>query len=125
VAGWLRVACGYLQRCTAAERTDWDCEVSLEMQKKVRDVKIMLIEQGDPVKGIWSVDIRQNAVLWVDASKIAIGVALEIGGSIVEDAAWLRKEKNSALINIIKLDAAIRGINLCLRWGVRAIHTDD
>ena len=120
VAGWLRVACGYFQRCTAAKRTDWDCEVSLEMQKKVRDVETMLSEQGDPVKGNWSVDIRQNAVLWVDASKIAIGVALEIGGSIVEDADWLRKEEDSAHIR-----CSNSGNQLVFALGVRAIHTDD
>ena len=72
-------------------------------------------------------NLLQPAVLWADASSLAIGVALEIGGSIVEDAAWLRKADDSGHINMSELDAVIRGVNLCLRWGVRrfTIMTDS
>ena len=56
-----------------------------------------------------------------DASSLAVGVVLEIGGSIVEDAAWLRKVNDNAHINMSELDAVIRGVNLCLRWGVRQL----
>ena len=59
--------------------------------------------------------------IWVDASSIAIGVALEINGDVVEDATWLRPKNDSAHINISELDAAIRGINLALRWGKREL----
>ena len=75
----------------------------------------MLREQGDPALGSWSVDCKQPAILWADASNLAIGVALEIGGEIVEDAASLRKTDDNAHINMSELDAAIRGVNLCLR----------
>lgn len=127
VAGWLRVACGYLQRCTAAEKVDWDRVVSQETQSKVNDVVAMLRERGDPVRGQWAVDCTQPAVLWSDASSLAIGVALQIGGSIVEDASWLRKSDDSAHINMSELDAVIRGITLCLRWGIRqfTVRTDS
>ena len=127
VASWLRVACGYLQRCTAAERVGWDSQVSDEIRSKVNDVVALLHEQGDLARGSWPVDLRQPAVLWADASSLAIGVALEIGGSIVEDAAWLRKVDDSGHINMSELDAVIRGVNLCLRWGVRqfSIKTDS
>ena len=54
----------------------------------------------------------QNVVLWTDASSIAMGVAFSIDEDIIENAAWLRKDNDSAHINIIGLDAAIRRINL-------------
>jgi hypothetical protein len=127
VAGWLRVAGGYLQRCTANEKIGWDSPVSEETQTKVNDVVANLRNQGDPVCGVWPVDCQQAAVLWADASSLAIGVALEIGGSIVEDASWLRKVDDSSHINMSELDAVIRGISLCLRWNVRqfTIKTDS
>ena len=127
VANWLRVACGYLQRCTAAEKIGWDNKVSDETRAKVEDVVAKLQAQGDPARGSWPVNLQQPAVLWADASSVGIGVALEIGGSIVEDAAWLRKANDSAHINMSELDAVIRGVNLCLRWGVRrfTVKTDS
>ena len=127
VAGWLRVACSYLQRCTAAEHIGWDDPVSEEIREKVDDVVAMLRDQGDPVKGTWLVDTKQPATLWADASSLALGVTLEIGGTIVEDAAWLCKADNCAHINMSELDAVIRGINLCLKWKVRqfTVKTDS
>ena len=119
VASWLRVACGYLQRCTAAEKVEWDSPVSVGIRAKVDDMVRILRDQGDPVNGSWPVDLKQPAILWADASSLALGVALEIGGTIVVDAAWLRKADDNSHINVSELDAAIRGINLCLRWGVK------
>ena len=79
------------------------------------------------MNGSWPVDLKQPAILWADASNLALGVALEIGGTIVEDAAWLRKADDNSHINVSELDAAIRGINLCLRWGVKrfTLKTDS
>ena len=71
----------------------------------------MLREQGDPERGAWPVDLQQPAMLWANASSLAIGVMLEIGGSIFEDVAWLRRADVSAHINMSKLDTVIWGIN--------------
>lgn len=127
VAGWLRVACGYLQRCTAAEKIGWDDAVSEVTRVKVDDVSSMLRDLGDPVRGSWVVDPQELAVLWTDASSLAMGAALQIGDEIVEDCAWLRKPEDSAHINISELDAVLRGINLCLKWGIKrfTVRTDS
>ena len=119
VAGWLRVACGYLQRCTATEGIAWDSVISEGIQAKANDVAERLRDQGDPVYGSWPVDLTQEVVLWTDASSVAIGVALEVGGEVVKDAAWLRRTGDARHINMSKLEAVIRGINMCLRWKIR------
>ena len=115
VAGWLCVACGYLQRCTAEEKLGWDDAVSKSTLAKVKEISSMLRHQGDPVGGLWPVDTRQPVVLWADASSLAVGVALQIGDAIVEDCAWLRKSDDTAHINKSELDAIVRGINLCIK----------
>lgn len=70
---------------------------------------------------------KQNGVVWCDASSIAIGVILEVGGVEVEDAAWLRKKDDCSHINVAELDAVLKGVNLALRWGLHAleIRTDS
>ena len=65
-----------------------------------------------------------EAKVWVDASSLASGVAVEIGGHIVEDASWLRK-KDSCHINLDELDAAIKGLNLALAWQVKKLELTD
>jgi transposase InsO family protein len=127
VAGWLRVMCGYLQRCTAGERIGWDDPVGDGTREKVADLEAMLQEKGDPVQGRWLVDANGAAVLWADASNLALGVSLEVNGAVVEDCAWLRKDDDSAHINMSELDAVIRGVNLCLRWDIRhfTVKTDS
>ncbi|XP_067947276.1 uncharacterized protein [Watersipora subatra] len=49
-------------------------------------------------------------------SNLALGVSLEVDGYTVEDAAWLRKEDDGAHINVAELEAALKGINLALKW---------
>ncbi|XP_067932994.1 uncharacterized protein [Watersipora subatra] len=46
-------------------------------------------------------------------------VALEVDGNIVEDASWLRKESDHQHINVAKLEAVGRGINLAIAWGFK------
>ena len=127
VAGWLRVYCGYLQRCTAMEKLKWDANVGVDIFSKVSDIMAKLRDEGDPVKGVWPVDLQQSAVLWTDASSIAMGVMLVIDDKVVEDAAWLRSADDTHHINMAELEAAIRGVNLCVRWGVKkfTIKTDS
>ena len=61
-------------------------------------------------------------VVWCDASNIATGVLLEIGGVVAEGAAWLRKKDNYSHINIAELEAVVKGVNLTLKWGLREIE---
>ena len=119
VAGWLRIVCGHLQRLTAEEGTNWDKHVSEDIMRKLREVSSRLRSEGDPVKGLWPVEVGTPVTVWADASDQAVGVVLEIDGETVEDAAWLRPRDDSAHINRAELDAVIHGLNMALRWGKR------
>ena len=68
----------------------------------------------DPVKGFWHVDRNAPVVIWTDASSVAMGVVVEVGNVIVEDACWLRKATDCLHINVAELEAVGRGINLAL-----------
>ena len=127
VAGWLRVACGFLQWCTTRDQVGWDDNVNPAMFGKVMDVVNRLHKEGDPVYGHWQVDMSSQLAVWVDASSLAMGAAIEIGGSIVEDAAWLRTAEDVTHINLSELEAAIKGINLACKWGLKCftLFTDS
>ena len=103
VAGWLRTACGFLQRCASVDTGSWDELVKPETMTKMKQVAERIREEGDPVKGGWSVHPNAPVTIWADASNLAIGVRLEIEGDIVEDAAWLRPKSDSAHINRAEL----------------------
>ena len=60
--------------------------------------------------------------MWCDASSIATGVVVEIGGLVAEDATWLRKKNDYNHINVAELDAVLKGINLAIKWGLREIE---
>ena len=106
VAGWLRVACRYVKR--RAEGGRWDDYVGEEAVSMLAEV-IARVEREDPVRGQWLVPKGSAGVVWCDASIIATGVLLEIGGVVAEDAAWLRKKDKYGHINIAELEAVVRG----------------
>ena len=83
---------------------------------------IARVGREDPVQGQWLVPRGSAGVVWCDASSIATGVLLEIGGVVAEDAAWLRKKDDYGHINIAELEAVVRGVNLALKWGLREIE---
>lgn len=122
VLGWLRVACGYIQRCTAEDNTGWDEPVNEDIMKCLREIEIRLKTEGDPAKGNWCVNPPSSMNVWTDASSLAIGVLLEVDGDIVEDGAWLRAKDDVTHINRSELDAVVKGLNMALRWGVRVIR---
>jgi len=116
IAGWLRPHCSYLKRlgCSGA----WDEQV----EPNVRSLAVDLLaraRQEDPVKGRWKVNTGGPVTVWTDASSLAMGVVLEVDGSIVEDAAWLRKNADCMHINVAELEAVARGMNLAITWGFK------
>ncbi|MCH9663309.1 MAG: aspartyl protease family protein [Gammaproteobacteria bacterium] len=127
VVSWLRVASGFLQRCTASDDVAWDAPVSAATMCRLQDAAELLKNWGDPAKGDWLVDPAAPINVWVDASSLAVGVVLEVCGNVIEDAAWLRPRNDSAHINLGELDVVIHGINLALLWGRRpmVIITDS
>ena len=74
--------------------------------------------ESDPVGGVWVVPAVETCTVWCDASSLATGVVLEIGVSVVEDAAWLRKKHDAVHINVAELNATIQGINMAIKWNL-------
>ena len=113
VGGWLRVACSYVKRESAGER--WEDWVGEKSQRMIQEV-IGRVSEEDPVKGYFKVQDTVVGTVWCDASSIALGVVLEIGGRVVEDMAWLRKAADASHINVAELDAVVKGLNLAVKW---------
>lgn len=119
VAGWLRVACSYMKR--AAEGTGWEDSVGDAARGKLNEV-LHRVKNEDPVRGKWYVPKTTKGTVWCDASSIALGILLEIDGNIVEDAAWLRSQSDSNHINVAELEAAMKGINMAIKWGLQEVE---
>ena len=118
VASWLRVACSYVKRC--AEGKNWTDSVGEDCQLMLSDLG-MRIKREDSVGGSWSVKNTVENVIWCDASSIALGVVLQVGGNVVEDAAWLRKKDDHSHINLAELDAVLKGVNLAVQWELKVL----
>ena len=53
----------------------------------------------------------KEITVWMDASSVAAGVALEMNGTVIEDACWLHPTNDAQHINLAELDAALKGAN--------------
>ena len=49
---------------------------------------------------------------------------MEVGGTIVEDATWLRKTTDYNHVNVAELEAVLKGVNLALWWGFKSEFED-
>ena len=126
VCSWLRPAVAFIKRRANAVTESWDDQVCCEHVRNFLVEVTERVRQSDPVRGRWDVCGDDEAHLWVDASSVAIGVALEVGGSVIEDGAWLRTS-DVTHINMAELDAVVKGLNLALTWGFQKIilYTDS
>ena len=125
VCSWLRPAVAFIKRRANAVTERWDDLISCEHVRTFLMEVTDKVRQSDPAGGRW--DVRGNeAHLWVDASSVAIGVALEVDGAVIEDGTWLRGH-DAAHINMAELDAVVKGLNLALAWGFKKIilYTDS
>ena len=113
VVGWIRVGCGFIKRQSSG--TTWDDDIGERAKVLLHDLVARVMTE-DPVRGRWSPPVDGSVRIWCDASSVAIGTAVEINGSIMEDAAWLRKVDDAAHINVAELEAVIRGLNLAIKW---------
>ncbi|XP_071524208.1 uncharacterized protein [Panulirus ornatus] len=77
------------------------------------------VKCSDPAQGRWDMDGNQ-AVVWVDASSLAIRAVQEVNGNIVEDVCWLR-QNGCSHINLAELDALLRGVNLVVVWKMKRL----
>uniref|UniRef100_A0A5S6QB38 RNase H domain-containing protein n=1 Tax=Trichuris muris TaxID=70415 RepID=A0A5S6QB38_TRIMR len=78
------------------------------------------MKKRDPAQGRCDIS-GDSAKVWVNASALAIGVAPEVNGSIIEDAAW-QCPHDTCHINMAELDAVIMGLNLALTWQMKKIE---
>ena len=122
VCGWLRVACSMLKRM--AGDCAWDAQITDQKVLKAVIDTVDRVRKRDPSTGVWSVSGEEGSV-WCDASSIAMGALLQVKGKTVEDAAWLRKRVDH--INMAELEAATRGLNMAIQWGMKKIklYTDS
>ncbi|KAF0314481.1 hypothetical protein FJT64_015061 [Amphibalanus amphitrite] len=122
VCGWLRPAAAWVKRRANAVTRGWD-DVTTDalLQSQISHVHSRLLA-ADPARGQWCWTGDQ-AIVWTDASSIAAGVVIETPcGGVMEDACWLRPGDAAAThINMAELDAAVRGLNLAVAWGVTNI----
>lgn len=120
VGGWLRPAAAWLKRQANAVTQGWDDVVDDNIIFRRMEYVATRLVKEDPCCGPWCVNGDQ-VVVWTDASALATGVVLETPqGDVIEDACWLRRD-DSSHINMAELDAAIRGINLAVAWGMKTI----
>ena len=121
VGGWLRVAVAFIKRRASDVTAGWDDKIDdAPLNTMIKEV-LTRVHKENPARGRWCVD-GQALSVWVDASSLATGVSLVYDGAEVEDACWLRPEKGSQHINLMELDAIIKGINLAIRWKTTTLH---
>ena len=118
VAGHLRVACSYIKR--SSEGSHWEDDVGETARTMLKDL-LADVASSDPVGGRWDAMAKEGKI-WCDASSLAVGCALEINGSIVEDASWLRKKEDGSHINMAELDSVLKGLNLGVKWELQKIE---
>uniref|UniRef100_A0A5S6QEW3 RNase H domain-containing protein n=1 Tax=Trichuris muris TaxID=70415 RepID=A0A5S6QEW3_TRIMR len=100
--------------------TQWDDEIhDKRILERLRELAAM-VTAHDPVRGKWAVS-GNKAKVWVDASTLAIGIAVEVNGAIIEDTSWLRPD-DCHHINLAELDAVITGLNVALSWQLQDIE---
>lgn len=110
-AGWLHVAYSYVKR--KAEGANWGEKMGERSVKMMKEI-LERVTKEDPVRRHWYVPRLKSGIIWCDTSSISMGVILEIGGVEVKDAAWLRKKEDVNHINVTKLGAMSKGVNLTL-----------
>ena len=121
MGGWLRPAVAWLKRRVNTATRGWDDVVEDDSLRKQMVCVATRLAKEDPCRGLWCVH-GDRAVVWTDASALAAGVIVETPqGDAIEDACWLRRDESSH-INMAELDAAVRGINLAIAWGMQAIE---
>ncbi|MPC49431.1 hypothetical protein E2C01_043230 [Portunus trituberculatus] len=96
ICGWVRVVTAFIKRKVNEATERWnDIIVDEEIRRLLREI-IAEVRNNNLLQGQWSVSSYQARV-WVDTRSLALGIAVEINGYIVEDASWLRKEDISGI----------------------------
>ena len=107
VCGWLRVACRVLKRRANSVTKGWDDETRDNLLQHMISETVDSVQWDDPAHGDWCIG-GQELNVWVDASSLVIGVALERHDAVLEDACWLWPENDAQHINLAELDVVLR-----------------
>ena len=121
MCGWLRVACRILKRGASSVTKCWDDKTRDALLRRMVSETVCSVQRDDPARGDWCAE-GQELNVWVDASSLAIGVALKRYEAVLEDACWLRPENDAQHINLAELVAVLKGVNLALQWQSRVLH---
>ena len=121
IGGWLHVAVALIKWRASDITAGLDDKIDDAPLNTIIKEVLTRVRKEDPTQGRWCVDGEALSV-WVDASSLATGVLLVYDWSVVEDACWLRLEKDSQHINFAELDAIIKGINLAILWKMTNLH---
>ena len=115
------VAAVFIKRRAADMMKGWDDKViDVSLITMIKEV-VARVRQEDPMQGKWRVSGPELNV-WVDANSLGTGVSLEHDGIAVEDTSWLRKERDTQHINLVELDAVLKGVNMALMWKATRLH---
>ena len=115
------MAVAFIKRLATAVTKGWDDRIKKASLSQILAETLTRVREADPVGGNWCTDGKEITV-WVDASSIATGVALETNGTVIEDACWLRPINDAQHINLAELDATLKGINWALLWEATVLH---
>ena len=88
VCGWLCVACRILKKRASSVTKGWDDKTRGALLQCMMSETLRSVQRDDPAYGDWCAE-RQELNVWVDASSLVIGVALERHEAVLEDACWL------------------------------------
>ena len=117
--GWLRVACAFVKR--EAGSIGWDERVPDHVRCMMEEM-VERVRSDDPVRGRWEIPKTSSGRVWCDASSLAVGAMVEVGGVEAEDGSWLRKEGDVQHINVAELESVVRGLNLAAKWELTDIE---
>ena len=118
ICGWLRVTVAFIKHLATAMTKGWEDRIKNASLSQILAETLTRVEEADHVEGNWCTDGKEIKV-WVDASSVATGMALETNGMVIEDACWLCPINDAQHINLAELDAALKGINFSLQWEAR------
>lgn len=92
----------------------WEDHVGYATRARLQEVMERL-GRHDLLQGMWSMKSDGSGVVWTDASRLALGAVVEIGGRIVKDVSWLKKKDAGAHINVAELEVVIKGLSVSLK----------
>ncbi|EER05444.1 gag/pol/env polyprotein, putative, partial [Perkinsus marinus ATCC 50983] len=120
VCGWLRLTCALFTRILAlaapAATRHYDYSIPTNISTAYSHVLQYIRTYGDPIGGVWQITASDPWVLFTDASAIGCAAVLCVGDVLCEDRAWLRDRDCKRHINILEVEAVLRGLGIVIDY---------